>query len=54
MIQEARENNGDLAVIWLDLANAYGYIPNKVQLTLLDSEVDRNNKQGPKDGWQLE
>ena len=29
-IREARENNGNLAVLWLDLANAYGSIPHKV------------------------
>jgi hypothetical protein len=35
IIQEAKENKGDLAVLWLDLANAYGSIPHKlVQLTL--------------------
>jgi hypothetical protein len=30
IIKEAKENNGDLTVIWLDLANAYGSIPHKV------------------------
>ena len=35
IIREARENKGDLAVLWLDLMNAYGSIPHKlVQLTL--------------------
>jgi hypothetical protein len=35
IIREARENGGYLAVLWLDLANAYGSIPHKlVQLTL--------------------
>ena len=35
IIREARENKGDLAGLWLDLANAYGSIPHKlVQLTL--------------------
>ena len=30
LIREARENNGNLAVLWLDLANAYGSIQHKV------------------------
>ena len=30
LIREARENNGNLAVLWLDLTNAYGSIPHKV------------------------
>jgi hypothetical protein len=30
LIQEAREKKGDLAVIWLDLANAYGSIPHQL------------------------
>ena len=30
IIREAKENKGDLAVIWLDLANAYGSIPHKL------------------------
>ena len=35
VISEARKNRGELAVIWLDLANAYGTIPHKVvELTL--------------------
>ncbi|CAC5357420.1 unnamed protein product [Mytilus coruscus] len=35
IIQEAKENKGDLTVLWLDLANAYGSIPHKlVDLTL--------------------
>ena len=28
-IREARENNGNLAVLWLDLANTYSSIPHK-------------------------
>ena len=28
--QGARENKGDLTVVWLDLTNAYGSMPNKV------------------------
>jgi len=35
IMNEARKNRGELAVIWLDLANAYGTIPHKiVELTL--------------------
>jgi hypothetical protein len=35
IIREVRKNKGDLAVLWLDLANAYGSIPHKlVELTL--------------------
>ncbi|XP_061733213.1 uncharacterized protein LOC133536595 [Nerophis ophidion] len=30
LIREARENKGDLAVLWLDLENAYGSIPHKL------------------------
>lgn len=35
LIREARENNGDLTVLWLDLANAYGSIPHKLVETTL-------------------
>ena len=35
LIREARENKGNLSVLWLDLVNAFGSIPHKlVQLTL--------------------
>ncbi|XP_023810165.1 uncharacterized protein LOC105353972 [Oryzias latipes] len=35
LIREAHENKGDLGVLWLDLANAYGSIPHKlVELAL--------------------
>ena len=35
VVQEAKENKGDLAVLWLDLVNAYGSMPHKlVELTL--------------------
>ena len=35
IIREAKQNKGNLAVVWLDLANAYGSIPHKlVQETL--------------------
>ena len=35
IIREAKEMKGELAVIWLDLAHAYGSMPHKlVQLTL--------------------
>ncbi|RXN04375.1 reverse transcriptase [Labeo rohita] len=30
LIREAREGRGDLAVLWLDLTNAYGSIPHKL------------------------
>uniref|UniRef100_A0A3B1JAJ2 Reverse transcriptase domain-containing protein n=1 Tax=Astyanax mexicanus TaxID=7994 RepID=A0A3B1JAJ2_ASTMX len=36
LIREARENKGDLAVLWLDLANAYGSIPHKLVQTTLE------------------
>lgn len=36
LIREAREGNGDLAVLWLDLANAYGSIPHKLVEAALD------------------
>ncbi|XP_061185889.1 uncharacterized protein LOC133193994 [Saccostrea echinata] len=35
IIRETRESKGELAVVWLDLANAYGTVPHKlVELTL--------------------
>ena len=30
IIKEAQENKGDIAVIWLDLANAYGSVPHQL------------------------
>ena len=33
LIQEVRENKGDLAVLWLDLSNAYGSFPYKLVQT---------------------
>ncbi|XP_053332775.1 uncharacterized protein LOC128506382 [Clarias gariepinus] len=40
LIREARENKGNLSVLWLDLANAFGSIPHKlVQLTLIKHHV---------------
>ena len=30
LIREAREDKGDLSVVWLDLTNAYGSMPHKV------------------------
>ena len=30
LLREARRNKGGLAVVWLDLANAYGSIPHKL------------------------
>ncbi len=35
LIQEAQEGDGDLAVLWLDLANAYGSVPHKLVETSL-------------------
>lgn len=40
LLREARENPSNLAVLWLDLANAYGSIPHKVRLGLLFSTLD--------------
>ncbi|XP_063054019.1 uncharacterized protein LOC134448252 [Engraulis encrasicolus] len=40
LIREARENKGNLSVLWLDLANAFGSIPHQlVQLTLVKHHV---------------
>ncbi|KAK7915664.1 hypothetical protein WMY93_011425 [Mugilogobius chulae] len=40
LIREARENKGNLSVLWLDLENAYGSIPHKlVELTLTKHHV---------------
>lgn len=40
LIREAREHKGDLTVLWLDLANAYGSIPHKlVQTTMTKHHV---------------
>lgn len=36
LLREAREGKGDLAVLWLDLANAYGSIPHRLVETSLD------------------
>ena len=30
LLREAKENKGNLAVLWLDIANTYGSIPHKV------------------------
>ena len=30
LLREAKENKGDLTVLWLDLANAYGSMPHKL------------------------
>lgn len=35
LIREAKEDRGDLAVLWLDLTNAYSSIPHRmVEITL--------------------
>ncbi|XP_060086247.1 uncharacterized protein LOC132565620 [Ylistrum balloti] len=45
IIREAKEQKGGLAVIWLDLANAYGSMPYKVvQLTLERYHVPEKNR----------
>lgn len=36
LIWETQEENGNLAVLWLNLANAYGLIPHKLVETTLD------------------
>lgn len=36
LISEARESGGDLAVLWLDLTNAYGSIPHKLVEVVLE------------------
>lgn len=42
LIREARAGKGDLAVLWLDLANAYGSIPHK----LVETSLDRHHVPG--------
>lgn len=42
LIREARENKGDLVVLWLDLANAYGSIPHK----LVEEALNRHHIPG--------
>lgn len=45
LIREAREGKGNLAVLWLDLANAYGSIPHKlVEVALEKHHVPINIK----------
>lgn len=39
LIREPRESKGDLTVLWLDLVNAYGSIPHKLQLSLTKYHV---------------
>lgn len=36
LLREARENKGDLVVLWLDLANAYSSMPHKLVLETLE------------------
>lgn len=36
LIREERESGGDLAVLWLDLTNAYGSIPHKLVEVVLE------------------
>ena len=35
-VKEARAKKSNLAVIWLDIANAYGFIPHKLVLLYID------------------
>ena len=43
IIWEAKEKNGELAVIWLDLANAYGTLPHQfIDITLHKYHVPEN------------
>ncbi|XP_075304756.1 retrovirus-related Pol polyprotein from type-1 retrotransposable element R2 [Odontesthes bonariensis] len=42
LIREARDGKGDLAVLWLDLANAYGSMPHK----LVETSLDRHHVPG--------
>ncbi|KAI4901999.1 hypothetical protein NFI96_003045 [Prochilodus magdalenae] len=45
LIRQAREGNGDLSVLWLDLANAYGSIPHKlVEITLARHHIPHKIK----------
>ena len=36
LIRETKADKGDLTVVWLDLANAYGTIPHKLIETAMD------------------
>ena len=36
LIRETKADKGDLTVVWLDLTNAYGSIPNNLIVTALD------------------
>lgn len=38
VLREARKNKGDLMVLWLDLANAYGSMPHKLVLEALERQ----------------
>ena len=38
LIKEAKETRGDLAVIWMDLANGYGSVPHKLIETVLEHD----------------
>jgi len=42
LIREVQENKGDLVVLWLDLANAYGSIPHK----LVEEALNRHHIPG--------
>ena len=36
LIREAKESKGNLMVVWLDLANAYGLIPHGLIITAME------------------
>ena len=45
LLKEAKANKGDMAVLWLDLKNAYGYIPHSL--------VQETPKQNHRNHWGL-
>lgn len=57
LLREARENKGNLVVLWLDLANAYGSIPHRLlEKALQKHHVPQNirsssNCQGESRPW---
>jgi len=46
LIGEAKVNRGDLTVVWLDLANAYGTIPHKLLEEALEHYYVQEHVQG--------
>ncbi|KAK3089703.1 hypothetical protein FSP39_005754 [Pinctada imbricata] len=50
IIKEAKANKGNLAVLWLDFANAYGSMPHQlIDLTVAKYHVPEKTKNLPKD-----